>query len=132
MEKIENFKEWLKEIADNQKFWNILIDEEQINSVTKHKTWMFKISLYTENYEYEIFITIDLEDKDDIGNLCCLTKCRKHRAGEGWVRRDLIFDSKLSYESWIKLKNEIIKYELVEVECKEEDWQSNKFKRKVT
>ena len=134
MTKIESFKEWLKEINNEENYFNVKIDEKQHHPIDKTDVWLYKVCFYTDSYEYEIFVT-DPNYAD--GNLSCLVTCRKERAGEGWLRRDLIHNEKLTYESWNKLKNKIINYEMVKLEpnsntegSTHKDWYSNKVTRK--
>jgi hypothetical protein len=45
----------------------------------------------------------------------CVVSCRKPRAGEDWTRGNDLPDGAYCYETWIKIKNAIIKHELVKV-----------------
>ena len=44
-----------------------------------------------------------------------MVDCRKPRAGEDWTRGNDLPDGPYSYETWIKIKNAIIKKELVKI-----------------
>ena len=72
------------------------------------------IHFYTDNYLYAIAATDKKgEEKDYLG---CTYGCRKARTGEDWARGGDLPDGEFNKETWEKIKNSIIKNELVKIE----------------
>lgn len=75
----------------------------------------YKIHLYTENHVYNI-LAIDREVNGMKSNyLGCTVSTRKPRAGETWNRGNDLTDGNLTLDTWNKIKNDIISYELVKL-----------------
>lgn len=55
------------------------------------------------------------EGREDKGYLGCIAQCRKPRAGEEWTRGNDLPDGSYSEETWHRIVNAIIGYELVKV-----------------
>lgn len=105
-----NIKGWLKEICRGNRldpFLEIETDEGEGNG--EYGEYKFKGHLYTYEHKY----TIVAIDRNDSGYLGCVVSTRKPRAGEDWTRGNDLPDGSYSYETWLKIKNAIIAYELV-------------------
>lgn len=91
---------WMSEITlgnTPELYYSVRLDEED----------RFSIFLYTEKYRYCISSTPTY--------LGCTVSCRKPRAGEDWTRGNDLPDGGLERSTWMKIKNAIIKHELVQV-----------------
>jgi len=71
----------------------------------------FKIRIYTNVNCYTI---VAREHKDRI-YLGCVVSSRKPRAGEDWTRGNDLPDGDLSLDTWERIKNGIIRYELIKI-----------------
>jgi len=112
------FKEWLKEICpwDNIEDYIVFREPPPKEWKLKKKISMFsqgfdedaiRIVIYTKNYSYGI--------KAKETYLGCIAGVRKPRAGESWTRGSDLPDGKFNRETWEKIKNAIIRYEVVKV-----------------
>jgi hypothetical protein len=117
MSSISDFKEWLKEICyDNSKY--IKVDERRLDSppVSYFETYKvyIKVYIYTDSYRYSI---VAIERENPLKSyLSCMVSNRKSRTGEDWIRSKYLSHGKLKIETWEKIKNAIIKNELVPLE----------------
>lgn len=91
--RIDQVKEWLKDFA-----------RARINKVHVEKDtgWQHIAILYTAT------------DREDQGYLGCIASNRYPRLGEHWRRGNDLPDGPLTRETWEKIKDAIISYELVE------------------
>jgi len=116
MDKINIFKKrWLKEIClgDVDKYIQITGEGgEGTGNGYKHEIFLY---LFTDNYRYCIHAKD--ESKND-GYLGCVVSTRKPRAGEDWTRGNDLPDGKFDRKTWNKIKNAIIRYELIQIEPK--------------
>lgn len=108
MNKFEMLDKWFDEICYNKEKYVKLCDESAKGSPDySHRK---KFCIYTELYIYNI----SAEDrKADEGYLGCIVTTRKPRAGEDWNRGNDLPDGKFNYETWTKIKDAIIRYELI-------------------
>jgi len=67
---------------------------------------------YTDSYRYRIFA---IERKNDRNYLGCTATARKSRAGESWSRGNDLADGEFTNETWIRIIESIVRYELVEL-----------------
>jgi hypothetical protein len=75
----------------------------------------YRIKLYTDNHVYNIS-SIESNKKGNSRNyLGCVCSARKPLAGESWTRGCDLSDGDLSIETWNKIKNDIISYELIQI-----------------
>jgi hypothetical protein len=105
---IENLREWLKEIVrydDIDRFVKDVAGDN--NPEKKERTQRFYV--YTQDHIYSIY-AVERVDHDYLG---CTVSTRKPRAGEDWNRGSDLADGPLNYDTWRKIKNDIIGYELV-------------------
>lgn len=115
--KIDLFGFWLEEINPyGEKFVEVLYDEGQ--SSPKSYEFRKKVRIYSCKYVYTILV-ID-RSKDD-GYLGCVVSNRKPRAGEDWIRGNDLPDGPFIRETWEKIKNAIIRHELVTLVPKAEE-----------
>ena len=54
-------------------------------------------------------------ERDDCGYLGCVATSREARAGEDWLRGNDLPDGDMSEETWHRIKDGILKYELVPI-----------------
>jgi len=95
--------------------------------ILDYKNQTLKIKFYTKDNTYHVsailpgirveesFRTKDGMYKKDEGYLGCIVNSRKPRAGEDWTRGNDLPDGSYTEETWNKIKNAIIAYELVKV-----------------
>ena len=117
METLIQFKEWLSELLyrDNKledyfQFETISLKPDGINDV-----FTYIVYFYTKNNRYCMVAKNDTK-KDYFG---CQVSSRKPRAGEIQFRGNDLADGKFNDETWNRIKNDIISYELVKVAKKE-------------
>jgi len=100
--------EWLEELVypgkGEQFIQNIGVSEP---AGDEHE---MKVRIYTEANQYEIR---GVDRKEDDGYLGCGVKARKARAGEDWTRGNDLPDGPFNRETWNKILNAMINYELV-------------------
>jgi hypothetical protein len=118
MSKIEELKGWFNEISRYcgvDEFLDIVEDEGEGDG--KSYEHRLRVKLYTNDHVYTI--VAHERDKDE-GYLGCVSSTRKPRAGEDWTRGNDLADGHLNKETWDKIKNDIIAYELVPIAPKVE------------
>jgi len=91
--------DWLKEISRYSKIESFILPDYK-NGI--------RVYFYTHNYRYSILVKPDTY-------LGCTVQARKPRAGEDWTRGNDLADGSYCYQTWRKIKNDIIAYELVKV-----------------
>lgn len=86
--------------------------------------------LFTKNYKYNIAVrpnsfrheTVEagkiIGASNEPSYLGCTVQARKPRAGEDWTRGNDLPDGRYSYETWQRIKNAMLAYELVKVAAK--------------
>ena len=105
----QQFQEWLKEICR----WNrddLFLHWKGENSSPGEYLGM--VNIYTHNHKYRINAKLH---KDGHTYLGCTVSARMPRAGEDWTRRNDLPDGKFTRETWDKIKNAIVRYELVKI-----------------
>jgi len=111
-EKMKNwrsqFMEWLKEICP----WDKVVDYCEFVS-DSNPPMETKVRIYTHDYRYAIVA----KESSRPGHiyLGCQVSCRKPRAGEHWTRGSDLPDGEFNRETWEKIKNGIMRYELVKI-----------------
>ena len=105
------FYEWLKEISRFSKVEDFVLPDYKDG---------IHVYIYTHNNEYSIRARAsrpnnDASENNNYGYLGCMAKTRKPRAGEDWNRGRDLADGKYCKETWDKIKNDIISYELVKI-----------------
>ena len=75
---------------------------------------------YTNNYVYSITAIEKPPNSKRRSYFGCTMSCRKPKAGEDWVRGNDLPDGLLNKSTWNKIKNAIIRNELVKLESKRE------------
>jgi len=104
-----DYKNWLKEIVHDKECYVQYKNEED-----KEVSDSFREQFYIYTHDNKYKITVAWR-KGNNGYLGCVVSCRKPRAGEDWTRGNDLPDGPYSYETWQKIKNGILKYELVKV-----------------
>lgn len=121
---IKVFKTWLTEIIiGDGKSKDLYIKEKSggESSPFKYEN-RYKFIFYTNKYKYAISA---VERSDKRGYLGCTMDCRKARAGEDWTRGNDLPDGILNRKTWEKIKNAVIKNELVKIAPKIERIKDN-------
>jgi hypothetical protein len=130
---IEDVRKWLEYIKGKygrtKNFIEIVEDEEYIEDgqyvddikgkkIFGIKVKVLRVNIYTDNYKYRINAVEKLEgEKSYLG---CTVSSRKPLAGEDWTRGNDLADGKLTRETWERIKDHIIGYELIELAPKVE------------
>lgn len=73
------------------------------------------VRVYTEVNKYSVRARSPSADGIDKGYLGCTSQSRKPRAGETHCRGNDLADGDLSEETWTKIKNDIVSYEIVKL-----------------
>ena len=110
-EKIAIFQIWIKEICRwDREDW--FIHWSQVPKRVYYDMDKIRVSfrIYTRDNVYGIGATFRKNGKDYLG---CTVSKRKPRAGEDWTRGNDLPDGKFSRETWERIKDSIIQYELV-------------------
>lgn len=110
MEKIDMLKTWIKEMIYPYEISRFIFDIKGSNDPNKERKWLF--DLYTETNPYRITA---IDRKDEEGYLGCIFSRRKQRVGEDWTRDSDLSHGPFTKETWDKIKNSIIRNELVEL-----------------
>ena len=129
--KIDQLKQWVKEELVDIRFnefkniMEVILDEEESNvdSIGGFYEFRFKFNVYTETHCYRVSA---LDRSKNEGHLGCSASVRKPRAGEDWNRGNDLADGPFTKETWQKIKNSIIAYELVKLAPKIGDERSGK------
>ena len=95
------FREWLKEICPGDMVIDYTVDK------SNYENGIFLVNVFTHTYRYQISA-----HKDYLG---CTASTRMARAGEDWNRGNDLPDGKFCRETWGRIKDAIIRYELVKV-----------------
>jgi len=131
-----NFKElaqWIEPLCRYNKIEDfVIIDDKDL----VFKAGKIHLTLFTKEHSYHIKAKLPLIahragkkigkliDPDapqerfkemDRGYLCCTGRCRKPRAGEDWTRGNDLPDGSYCKETWDRILNAIVAYELVKV-----------------
>lgn len=108
MEILTQLKEWLSELLYRT---NDIKDHFQINEY-EDKDGYF-VYFYTKDNRYYIVAKPSFTKGETY--LGCQVSCRKPRAGETQFRGNDLPDGQFNEETWNKIKNAIISYELVKI-----------------
>jgi len=73
-----------------------------------------RAKLFTKDNCYSI-VAIGKDRPEKGSYMGCQVSIRKPRAGEDWIRGNDLADGDFSHETWEKIKNDIIAFELVRV-----------------
>ena len=103
-------EKWLRDICR----WGIY--EEFVNWLEESNCpdeYKGKVVIYTHDNEY--YITFINNKKDNKTYMGCTVSKRKPIAGETWTRGNDLPDGDFSLDTWNKIKDSIIAYELVKI-----------------
>lgn len=115
MEILTQLKEWLSELLYHTK------DIEDHFKIEERHDWKnqgvpelgYDVEFYTKSNKYRFAVT-----ETYFG---CQVSSRKQRAGETWFRGNDLPDGKFDEETWVRMKNAILSYELVKIAKTERD-----------
>ena len=117
---IDELKEWMKEICRWDQFSDFIQIIGEDNCPSEHK---ISFQFYTNSHMYHIAATerfilkeggerwLPMGEQESY--LGCTASNRKARAGEDWSRGNDLPDGKLCRETWEKIKDGILRYELI-------------------
>lgn len=108
--KMEQLHEWLKEIVPDKYFTEKYIQSSAGSGNLKEIK--MKYIFYTET---NIYFIIAIDRRINGGYLGCMSTPRKPLAGENLTRGNDLPDGSFNKKTWNKIKNSIIKNELVEL-----------------
>ncbi len=121
VDKVHRLKQWIKDevckYGQYKEYVEIIKDEGESNEARSAYKFRFQCNIYTENNRYRISARDRSEDE---GYLGCTVSDRKPYAGEDWTRGRDLADGKFIRETWEKIKNDIIRRELVPLVAKVE------------
>ena len=103
------FREWCKEISRWGKVDDFFRVIEADGKPNGPNTQVYH--LFTHIYHYSIVVKEDGEHT----YLGCVVSTRKPRAGEACTRGNDLVDGPFCRETWEKIKNDILAYELVKI-----------------
>jgi len=106
--RIDQVKKWLKEFA---RAGMDKVHIEKDTGIQDNGEWAFTARLYTATCYYDI-TAIDRQGPSSY--LGCFAHCRYPLLGEHWRRGNDLADGPLTRETWERIKNDIISYELVD------------------
>ena len=107
MNKIKELKKWIKDEICRYGHFDDVIHIIGASGSPEEEELIFE--LYTNNYKYHIRA---VDRKNDNGYLGCTSSCRKQRPGESWFRGRDLPDGDFVKETWERIKNSIISFEL--------------------
>ena len=116
--KIDELKQWVKDELIDIRFnkfedvVKVIKDEGESNPDRSAYEFRFQFNIYTEIHLYRISA---IDRSEDEGYLGCTSSVRKSRAGEDWTRGNDLADGKFTRETWDRIKNDIIAYELIKL-----------------
>ncbi len=87
----------------------LLIKEQETE-----KDYWITVHFYTEKYRYHIVAVLH-DDPNHEPYLGCQASLRTPRPGENWTRGHDLPDGKFSKETWQRIKNAIIRNEMVRI-----------------
>ncbi|MHA1815356.1 MAG: hypothetical protein ACTSX1_05070 [Candidatus Heimdallarchaeaceae archaeon] len=113
---VESFKgkvlqEWIEELIYPGKSEDFIQQIESSNDPVKGE-WKMKFSIFTNEHRYHI---VAIDRRDDGGYLGCQVSTRKYRAGEDHLRGNDLPDGPFERNTWNRILNAIIRYELVQL-----------------
>jgi hypothetical protein len=108
-EKMRDLSMWAEDLVFPGKFKDFIKEIKGFNlDGAVHREFCF----YTESNRYKIYA---IDRKEDDGYLSCQVTARKARAGEDWFRGNDLPDGPFTIETWNKILECIVKYELVQL-----------------
>lgn len=110
--KFDQLQEWFDELL---KGYSQDLYIENTGGQGNDKEVKYFYNFYTDNYKYHI-VALVREDHDYLG---CQVSCRKPYAGENWHRGNDLPDGPFTKETWLRILNGIIRYEMVQVAPKQ-------------
>lgn len=105
--RMEMLDEWLKELIFPG---NVDDFVQPVRDLKYDREHLKELCIYTNEFRYRIVAS---ERETDDGYLGCQVTARKSRAGEDWNRGNDLPDGPFNEETWRKILNAIINYELV-------------------
>jgi len=109
MEIKTQLREWLGELL-----YHTNDVEDHFKFIIQDRRDKLQVYFYTRDNRYSLVVTPS-SSNDGTNYFGCQVSTRKPRAGEDWNRGNDLPDGKFNEETWIKIKNAIISYELVKI-----------------
>jgi len=110
--KFDHLKEWFDELLRG---YSQDLYIENIGGQGSPEETKYLYNFYTDNYKYYI-VALVREDHDYLG---CQVSCRKPYAGENWHRGNDLPDGPFTRETWLRILNGIVRYEMVQIAPKQ-------------
>jgi hypothetical protein len=106
---MEQLDQWLKELVFPGKVEDFI---QEMGGSGDKKEQLREICFYTDENYYFIHASERHDGKSYIG---CQVSARKERAGEDWIRGNDLPDGPFNKETWNRIINAIVNYELVKL-----------------
>ena len=115
---IEDLRGWLKEIVrySGRNYPEKFIQNVEGSNDPEKKEHIERFRIFTQDHIYSIHA---VERESDDGYLGCTACNRKPNAGESWNRGNDLADGGLNYNTWCKIKDDIIGYELMPLDIQQ-------------
>lgn len=110
--KFDQLKEWFEELLMGYDKNSYI---ENVGGQGDGESVKYFFNLYTNDYKYYIVAAV-YKDRDYLG---CQVSCRKPRAGETWHRGNDLPDGPFTKETWLRILNGIVRYELINIAPKQ-------------
>jgi len=107
--KMDLLNKWITKLVFPGKVKDFI---KEIKNFEYEECFYKELSFYTSEYKYKIY-AIDRPEND--GHLSCQVTARKSRAGEDWIRGNELIEGSFTKNTWNKILNSIINYELIEL-----------------
>jgi len=117
---LEEFPDLLKWLGSISRFSKV----EDFIYISDYKKGAVRLKIFTKDHQYNITAHLPKPNEfmpglknpktfSDDGYLGCISDTRKPRAGEDWNRGNDLADGGYNEETWQKIKDDILAYELV-------------------
>jgi len=106
---------WFNEITfgDRKNINSYIRKTSEVEGSPEKTEIRIKFIFYTNDHQYTISAVERFPGKSYLG---CVSNCRKSKAGEDWTRGSDLPDGLLNNETWNRIKNAIIRNELVRLD----------------
>ena len=102
---------WIEEMIYPGKTDDFIQQIESSNDPVRGE-WKMKFCIFTNEHKYHI---VAIDRRSDDGYLGCQVSTRKYRAGEDHLRGNDLPDGPFTIDTWNRILNAIIRYELVQL-----------------
>jgi len=111
--KMEKLDRWIHKLVYPGKVSDFIQVIKSFEDTSQGITQKIKdFCFYTSEYKYRFYAN---DRSNDDGYLGCQVTARKMRPGEDWVRGNDLADGPFNEETWRRILNTIVNYELVKL-----------------